>query len=87
MGETVAKTELHRLVDELPESETLPAQRYLEYLRDRALDPVLLAHARAPVDDEPLTAEDEAAIEDGLAEFQRGELISAEDLKRELCLE
>lgn len=29
-----AKKELHDLVDALPESEVMPARRYLEYLRD-----------------------------------------------------
>ncbi len=31
----IAREELHRLVDELPEGELLPAERFLEYLRDR----------------------------------------------------
>lgn len=84
MGEALAKADLHRLVDELPESEVLPAQRYLEFLRNRAMDPAILIHMNAPPDDEPLTDEDEAALEEALEEYRRGELISAEEIKREL---
>lgn len=32
----IAREELHRLVDELPEGELAPAGRLLEFLRDRA---------------------------------------------------
>src|SRR3989442_715196 len=36
-------------------------------------DPVLKLHSEAVEDDEPVTAEDQAAIDTGLAELRRGE--------------
>jgi hypothetical protein len=54
----VTKTELHRLVDALPD-ESLPAAAIL--LR-RAQDPVVAKLDAAPVDDEELSDEDRRAI-------------------------
>jgi hypothetical protein len=74
---------IHDLVDELAE-ETLPAvERFLERMRDGG-DPVLLALATAPEDDEPLTPEDEAAIEEGLADIAAGRVVSHEEVRRRL---
>ncbi len=55
---------LHRLVDALPPDATDTAARVLEALVAHGLapDPVALACALAPDDDEPLTAEDRAAL-------------------------
>jgi len=80
------KADLHALVDALPESEHQAAGHFLEYLRDRAIpddDPVLRAFEDAPEDDEPLTPEDEAAIEEGRAEFAAGLGIPLEEVRRE----
>jgi hypothetical protein len=46
-----ARDSLHRLIDELPESELAAAERFLHYLRATA-DPVLRALLEAPPDDE-----------------------------------
>lgn len=79
------KATLHHLVDELPESELETAAQFLERLRDnREYDPVRRALDEAPEDDEPLTPEDEAAIEESRAQYRRGEYVSAEEAKREL---
>jgi len=78
------KTELHRLVDELPETEVMPAKRFLEYLRDTHDDPVLRSLLNAPIDDEPLTPDDVAAIEEAKAAYRRGDYVSAHEAKREL---
>ena len=75
------KDDLHQLVDALPEREVYAARRFLEELRDAARgasrgapdDPVLRAFMDAPEDDEPLTAEDAAAIAEAHAEIARGE--------------
>ncbi|HYU20896.1 MAG TPA: hypothetical protein VEQ11_19590 [Chloroflexota bacterium] len=75
------KEALHRLVDELPECLLDDAERHLRAVRD---DPVLRAFMEAPEDDEPLTAEEIAAIEEGEAELQRGETIPWEDVKARL---
>lgn len=72
---------LHTLVDELPEPELPAAKRFLEYLR-QAADPLRLALESAPVDDEPLTEEDLAAIGEGFADRAEGETVSHEEVKR-----
>ena len=72
---------LHTLVDELPENELLAARRFLEYLR-RTEDPLRAVLDAAPIDDEPLTEEDLAAIRDGLEDKARGDVVSHEEVKR-----
>lgn len=88
------KERLHELVEELPASSSGPALRVLTYLRDdpefvlkllRSLsDPVLRALEEAPVDDEPVTEEDRAAIAEGWADYHAGRGLSAEEAKRQL---
>lgn len=70
---------LHTLVDELPEPELPAARRYLEYLRQTA-DPLRRALEAAPVDDEPLTDDDRAAIRQGRKEHAKGETASHDDV-------
>lgn len=75
------RTTLHTLVDELPEPELPAARRFLEYLR-QAADPVWLALESAPLDDEPVTEDDEIAIREGLADKARGETLSHDEVKQ-----
>lgn len=60
----MTKTELHRLVDTLPD-ESLPAAAIL--LR-RAQDPIAAKLDAAPYDDEELTAEDLRAVKEARSE-------------------
>ena len=70
---------LHALLDMLPD-ELLPvAEERLAALRD---DPFLRFMMTAPMGDEPLTAEEEALIQEGEAEIARGEAISLEEFER-----
>ena len=78
------KIALHRLVDELPDTEIIPARRFLEYLRDTRHEPVLESLVHAPEDDEPLTPEDEAAMEGAKAAYRRGDYLTADEAKREI---
>ena len=64
---------LHRLVDQLPEAESVETERLLKALQIQ--DPVLRAIALAPVDDEPETDEERAAVQEALDELARGELV------------
>ncbi len=59
---------LHRLIDELPDDQ-------LERLLERIEDPVLRAIEFAPIDDEPETPEEAAAVREGLADIEAGRLI------------
>jgi hypothetical protein len=56
---------LHTLVDELPEPELPAARRFLESLRQHPPDSLRLALDGAPLDDEPVTEDDLAAIRVG----------------------
>lgn len=69
----IAREDLHHLVDRLPESELERARRVLEYLEERATDPLLRALAEAPEDDEEETPEEAAAVEEAGQEMARGE--------------
>jgi hypothetical protein len=73
---------LHTLVDELPEPELPAARRFLEYLRQQSPDRLRLALDAAPLDDEPVTADDLAAIREGFEEYARGETVPHEEVKR-----
>jgi hypothetical protein len=76
------KERLHRLIDELPESELHAALRFLEYLRDLDEDPLLLALMQAPEDDEPDTPEERQASDEAWQEYLRGEAHPWEDAAR-----
>lgn len=80
---TAMRKPLHDLIDELPEERVGMALRILLGVRD---DPVATALRHAPFDDESLTAEDEAAIDRGRADIERGETLSSEGMRRELGL-
>jgi len=60
----MTKTELHRLVESLPEGSLEAAATLLR----RAHDPVVAELDAAPYDDEEFTAEDDAAVREGLSE-------------------
>ncbi|HEY8022475.1 MAG TPA: hypothetical protein VIH93_15325 [Thermoanaerobaculia bacterium] len=73
---------LHSLVDELPDEEVVAAKRFLEFLRSRSQDSLRVLLDGAPLDDEPVTAEDLAAIREGLAEKAKGEVVSQQEAER-----
>ena len=78
--------ELHDLVDWLPECAHAEArQTLLHHLKKH--DPVRYALFTAPLDDEPETAAERAAVAEAYAEIARGEpMIPDEVLRRELGL-
>ena len=73
------REKLHRLVDELADAELAPTLRIVELQRH---DAVIQAFANAPEDDEPWTAEDEAAVAESDAEFAAGNTLSHEEMLR-----
>ena len=81
MATTTTRDLVHHLIDELPDALLDEAARRLTDLRD---DQFLRAFLEAPEDDEPLTDEDVAAIEEGKAEIARGEVSDWEDVKRRI---
>jgi len=68
-----ARAELHRLIDELDEDQ---AARLLQVVSDPLERGLMLA----PLDDEPLSEEDKAAIAEGEAAYRRGDWVSDDHL-------
>lgn len=75
---------LHELVEDLPESEVYAALRFVEYLRRSDDDPVLKALRDALPDDEPLTEEDLAALQEAYEDLRQGRVVSHEEARRRL---
>jgi hypothetical protein len=76
------KERLHKLVDELSERE---AERALSLVEKEREDPMIAAFRDAPEDDEPLTAEEESALDESHAELAAGvPTIPLEQVMREL---
>lgn len=80
---TQTRERIHQLVGELPEGELPNVERFLRQRQDRH-DPVRDALLNAPEDDEPLTPEDVAAIQEGLDAIERGETVSHHEVRRRL---
>ncbi len=77
---------LHRLVDELPDSELQAARRMLNYLRLTGDDRLLETLLEAPFDDEPETPEEAAAVAEAWEAVRRGEVVPLDEVRRELGL-
>ncbi len=80
------REEMHRLIEQLPESEIKPALRYLRYLRELGEDELLKKLMSAPIDDEPETEEELNGLRQARRELGSGDILSTEELKRELEL-
>ena len=79
------RAELYALVDALPDTELSEAKRYLTGLGITD-DPVLRAALLAPLEDEELSEEEEAALARAWERREHGEAryVSDEELAREL---
>jgi len=82
---TTKREDVRKLVDDVPEAELHAAARYLQYLRDRE-DPLVRALMDAPEEDEPISDEERAAIEEGMEDLRAGRVHSLDDVKKELDL-
>ena len=76
----LTRDQMHQFIDLLPDTRLAEVSELLEKLAD----PVLWALATAPEDDEPLTEEDIAALDEGRAALARGEVIPDEEVWRRL---
>jgi hypothetical protein len=74
---------LHALVDTLPEGELLAALRFLEHLGTEDVTP-LWSLSDAPADDEPFTADDEAALAEAEQDVIEGRIVSHAEARRRL---
>ena len=75
-----AKQQLRERIEAFYEQEASQALRLL----DLRVDPVIAAFRDAPLDDEPWTAEDEAAAAEGRADLAAGRTVSLEQAFAEL---
>jgi hypothetical protein len=79
-----AKEKLRQAIEELSEAEAQDALGFIVRRRGErdALGELL---ANAPVDDEPTTPEEEEGVREAKAQIARGEMCSADEIKREIA--
>jgi hypothetical protein len=82
----VTKERLHELVEVLPEQRRETAARVLEALAGLDEDEPLYTAETAPLDDEPETDEERAAVAEALEASARGEVVTTAELRRRLGL-
>lgn len=78
-----AKDKLRQAVDELTEVEAADTLNYLARRQHRDKLGELLASA--PLDDEPTTPEEDQGAREAREQIARGEVFSAEQIKREIA--
>jgi hypothetical protein len=77
-----AKEKLRVVVEELSESE---AEGVLDYIASRRHDELDALLDSAPVDEEPSTPEEEAAVQVAREQLARGETVSLDEIRAELA--
>jgi len=77
---TLEQQQLVELAARVPPASIPAAKRALKALIE---DPLWVALESAPYDDEAVTPDDEAALAEAEAEFQRGEMTPHEEILRE----
>ena len=81
----ILKEELHGLIDELADRDLYTAKHFLAYLRN-IRDPMMQKLVETPYEDEPLTKEDIAALDEAYEDLKAGRVFTMEEVKRELGL-
>lgn len=79
----VSRSDIHILVDEVPEDKLPELKRYAAFLQSGAPDMLTWVLENAPEDDEALSPEDEESLVRSLVEYHDGWTISLRDLERE----
>ena len=80
------REELHRVVDDLLESELATAKRFLVYLCLTGRDALLRTLLDASEDDEEETPEEAAAVGEACKAVARGDVFTLDDVRGELGL-
>ena len=80
-----SRTKLHELIESLPSEDVPTALRVLEALSSSS-DPVPLALRDVPIDDEPETEEERAAVAEARREIEEGKGIPHDEVMRRLGL-
>jgi hypothetical protein len=77
------KKQAHELIDRLDPAQVSAVVPLLQFM---LMDPVSRSLATAPVEQEPVSPEEAAALDEARAALDRGERISHEDILREFGL-
>jgi hypothetical protein len=80
-----AKEKLRQVAGAVSEQEAEAALAAIAHHREQDTDPLVAMLDAAPEDDEPTTSEEEAAVRKARAEYRRGEVFDAEQIKREIA--
>ena len=83
---SLAKNNLHDLIDKLPDTEAESARRFLEFLIAQADKVYIQALREMPIDDEPLTDEDLNAIKDSREDIKAGRTQTLSEVMQDLGL-
>jgi len=83
---SMEREEIYRLVDSIPEDKLPDIKKLLKHAIEDDYDPVLHALANAPLDDEPVTEEEEERIRQADDDFKHGRTVSMDEVKKELEL-
>ncbi|MBI4319596.1 MAG: hypothetical protein HY675_13995 [Chloroflexi bacterium] len=78
------KEKLHKLIDELPDSQLVEAERALDKLRKRGLSELPRILADALYDDEAETQEELDAVRKAREDLAAGRVMSHEEARRRL---
>lgn len=77
------RTDLHKLVNQIPESQIPTAGAFLDFLILRSsVDPMEIALAGAPEDDEEYSEELLLSLAESREESKRGTVLSHEEMKQ-----
>jgi hypothetical protein len=83
---TQERRQAHALLDLLPADKLNAVRRVLEVMVDPGDDPLARSLANAPVESEPISAEEATALDEAHTSIARGEGISHEEILREFGL-
>ena len=72
-------------MDQIPEGEVHAAARYLEYLAEHG-DPFIRKLMNAPIDDEPVTPEEEEAVGEAWEAVKAGDVYTLEEVEKDVGL-
>lgn len=76
----MTRSDLHRLLDAVPDEALSDVQRTLEPLAD----PFLVSLANAPIDDEPETDDERAAVLEAREDIAAGNVRDWDEVRRDL---
>ena len=78
----VKRAQIHKLLKDLPDDELPSVELFIKFLMTR--DQMFLTLAAAPWEDEVITEEEEAAVEEAREEVRQGKVVSDEEMWHQL---